>query len=80
MLPGFAYAETTKTTEKHKNGIHIFDSMFLLLFFQERPVRFLQQVDIPLIRPFGAPSPNGRRDTNQPLSHRERVAEGRVRG
>jgi len=34
----------------------------------------------PLIGPFGAPSPQGRRDNNQPLSQRERVAEGRVRG
>jgi hypothetical protein len=43
-------------------------------------VWFLQQLKIPLIRPFGAPSPIGRRDNIQSLSFRERVAEGRVRG
>jgi hypothetical protein len=32
-----------------------------------------------LIRPSGAPSPGGRRDIDQTLSRRERVAGGRVR-
>jgi hypothetical protein len=47
---------------------------------QQCPGKFLQQLKISLIRPFGAPSPERRRDNNQPLSFRERVAGGRVRG
>jgi hypothetical protein len=42
--------------------------------------RYLHDLKISLIRPFGAPSPRGRRDFNQALYLRERVAEGRVRG
>lgn len=40
---------------------------------------FLLYVKIPLIRPSGAPSAQGRRNKIHPLSARERGAEGRVR-